>query len=229
MGIDNYQLYRALEEDTRARVDDIRRKKEEDISNLIENDISLELADQTLQNRLITPDNFYFQESNRTCMTACFRMIYRSITGEQMSERDLVNAAREAGVIQTGQIPGDFIDSSILLGVYQTPEFRNRFPHISVRTVPFSGMGFDDISNIVMSIKEKVPNAKVFCEVDLKSEVIDGGVHTVVLLGADNTNVYIHDPSSIVGGAGRSILKKDFITRWGASFLSGDLIIAASV
>lgn len=226
MGKDNYKIYEALPIEIKAKVDATRGREKAQITALIGNQVIPTLLPEILKiGTLETPQRYYRQQDKRTCGIATFCMMFEEITGQPITEKQILEAARIQGLIEEGQIPGEFISDEILVNLFRTKAFKEAFPGIDVRPVSFFGCDFDDISSALAKLREKYLGIKALCKASIKSEITQVGWHSVILLSADENQVIIHDPSNRVGSAFRSIPKREFIERWGNTFLSGELLL----
>lgn len=225
MSVETYELYQSLPPENRQRVDEIRERKDAQITKLIEDEVRPALSSQTLLG-VFQPVGFHPQEDKRTCEVACFRMIYEAITGEALEETEVMRAARAQGVTVQGQIEGESAEVETMFNILRTEAFQTRFPGVLVRALRFTGMDFDEMREFVTNVQEKIPGSQFFCCVSLDSEVVKDAWHIVLLLRADDEYVYVHDPSQIVGRAERAIPKHQFSERWGKAFLSGIFVIS---
>ncbi len=212
--------------DLRGKIAAIRSQMQRDLGEVLVETSSQSLYGELPIGILDTP-RYYPQQQARSCATADFRMIFEAITGHNLPEEELYTRAKESGLIKEEMgIPGEIIPSEDLLAIFNTAVFESHYPNHLVRTITCWGSNLTDIGEIVSNLKGKLkPGTKVFCLASIKSEITTDGFHGVVVLSADAINVYVHDPSNIVGGANRAIPKSEFMLRWGKSCFGSEIII----
>jgi hypothetical protein len=207
------------------------------VSNYVRQNVGPTMMGQSLSVGSYDVTPYHMQEQPLTCNLAVFRMILESVTGENVSENEIYNAAKEAGLLKeskTGK-EGDLIriihvdppHQEDLLRIFKTEAFHQKFPEIEVGIVPIVGADFEDFQQAAQEIRAKLgKGSQLFVAVSLESEVVTGQFHEVILLSAGEGFVVMHDPSNAqgIGGPYKKIPIDKFIERYGKSNMWGDLI-----
>jgi hypothetical protein len=108
----------------------------------------------------------------------------------------------------------------------KTPAFKDTY-NKQVHTVEYVGADFEHIQKAASLIKQRHPESRVYCLVNLGSASDPTIIwHTSILLAADEQRVTYHDPSSVTGGAFHTVHKKIFLTRWAQTYNRAKLIIS---
>lgn len=214
----NDELYRY--QDGRRALADIIWERRALIRGLVRD--KLDMADQMIPDGLFTEPKYLQMGGNhQACFNACFRMVCDDITGQSLSEHEVVQALERTH-------GASLVDDAVYMKMLESKAVEEASGY-SVRSVGFIGADLEYVSKLASIVKDKRPDAKVYSIVSLETE--SGGNsdiwHTNVLLGADNDKVYCHDPTSTVyGAANRPIRKEDFVRRWATTHNRGYVVFA---
>ncbi len=180
---------------------------------------------------------YHQQEGPLTCNLAVFRMIFESITGQKVSEKDIYSAAKATGLLKETMHgdEGDLIriinvdppHLEDLLKIFKTEVFRRQFPQIEAGTIPIMGADFEDFQKAAEEIRPKLgEDAQLFLALSIESEVVKSQLHQIIVLSAGDGFVTVHDPSNApgTGGANKKIPVEKFIERYGKGKIRGDII-----
>lgn len=221
MTIDERTMYEALSEPEREAVDAVRETRKQSIDTFIKDEVTPLTLHQDQVVEFSSPKNYHQQEFKRSCVAANFRMIFESITGQLISEGDIMELGRKFGFLKEEEIPGEVFDKETLFSIFRSKKFKELFSR-NTNTLDIMGTDFNFLRKIVDKLKDQFD---VYCIVSIKSEVAEDGWHSVILLQADDTEVTIHDPSQVVGSAARKLSKDEFMKRWGETYLEANLIL----
>lgn len=214
----NDELYRYR--DGRRALADIIWERRALIRGLVRD--KLDMADQKIPDGLFTEPKYLQMGGNhQACFNACFRMVCGDITGQSLSEHEVVKALESTH-------GASLVDDDVYMKMLESKAVEEASGH-SVRSVGFIGADLEYVSKLASIVKDKRPDAKVYSIVSLETE--SGGNsdiwHTNILLGADKDYVYCHDPTSTVYGApNRQIYKEDFVRRWATTHNRGYVVFA---
>lgn len=159
-------------------------------------------------------------QASRACSNACFRMVFGSVAGWVPSE----TAVGEQLLKHHGTA---IVDDKVFNDVYQTEAFKE-ISDKSVISLELIGADLELISRLTRKVKERQPDAQVFCTVNLASASSHRSIwHAAALLSATESRVTCHDPSVYCGGAFHTQDKTEFLRRWAVAYNRAQLIIAA--
>lgn len=132
---------------------------------------------------------FRQQRRARSCVAACFSMIFEDITGDKLADSDIFNMAKE-------KFKDPVIEQEKLLKIFDTPSYQSEYGK-GVKVIRFTGMDLASIAKIGSRMHEKSADYKVYCVLNLASEAAaDPNVwHNGVLLETNEHTVTYHDPS----------------------------------
>lgn len=190
-------------------------------------------ADQTIELGVLDRPDYERQTADgsgdKACFNACFRMVANSICNLDIKQSSVITAL---GI--NGHYGGTAPDEIYLQAFLDT-----RFQEVAdkkIAVISGTGMSLDKINSITRGLKQKNPSRQIYCIVSLASETAgrtggdNGGSglvwHSSVLLGVDNENAIIHDPSSKrVGEPDRKVNRSEFLKRWGQRFSRCHLVV----
>ncbi|HSX17568.1 MAG TPA: hypothetical protein VLH86_05730 [Patescibacteria group bacterium] len=164
------------------------------------------------------------------CMNACFRMVFGGISGWRPDELMVGNA-----IINTANRPHEHTinrksTDAHYMQVFHTERFRETFPGQTTTRI-ITGADLATIASYASAIRQKRPNAQVYCIAKVGTETDDldnpDKAHAVVLTGADADYVYCHDPAPFIGTgkANRRMLKSTFAQRWAVGYNTALLVV----
>lgn len=163
-------------------------------------------------------------KDGQSCFRTCFRMVYNELTGTRPSNVDVGRA-----ILTTHE--SLLIHDTEYLNVFLSPSFKKLQPGLDVQVATITGADLDTIRQISEGIKQRKPEAKVYCIINLRTLLHDikDVWHTNVLLSADDESVTVHDPSRKNGlsGSKLKLTKDEFYERWAVGFNRAHLVIAA--
>jgi hypothetical protein len=154
-----------------------------------------------------------------SCAAACFRMVLADLSGYQVSRLAVFQALE----MQFGSF---LVDNFKYLNFYHSQALADATGR-QITTVNIMGADFETLGKISNMTRRRQKYAKIYCVASVASTAnAKSIVHQVILLDADKTNVYCHDPSPSSGAPRRRISKPDFAEKWAINYNHAMLIIA---
>lgn len=173
--------------------------------------------------RLSIPSLCAQGKSEQGCTNACFRMLYEGITGDHTYQ-----LAAEAAVEKVHGHP--LIHDEEYLKVFSTPTFRALYPELKVRTHTLLGVDLEMLKKVTTKIKTAHPDAWIFCMVNLQTATSLTDVwHANILIGSEEGQVIVHDPSGREGTAFKRLEKAKFYKRWAIAYNRAHLLVVSGV
>lgn len=160
-----------------------------------------------------------------SCASKAFLMVMDDIAGQLIEELPLVHALDKSyGTRHVGD--------EVFLGIMQSDAFQERFG-VTTEAISFTGIDLGIIAKLAAGIRAGNQNRRVYAVLNVLSNTsentADSGIwHNIVLLGANERMVTVHEPRMFngVSGKGDMIEKDTFIDRWSQAYMRGHLIIA---
>ncbi len=177
------------------------------------------IPDGTLDTpQFASQDEDWKGEASRGCTNACFRMVFGGITGWTPSQAAVSEQFKQRfGTVAT--------DDEAYFKLYQTDAFQEICDK-TVVTLSLIGADFTTIERITAKMKQKRPDALIYCTVNLSSQTAGNAVwHAAVLLGVKDDIVTYHDPVD-KNGASKTCTTDQFAKRWAFAYNRAVLTIA---
>jgi hypothetical protein len=176
-------------------------------------------------------------EASQACMNACFRMVFKAVTGEMLSENYVIKA------LQATQ-GSHLVHDSTYWKVFNTPAFKQRYPQ-RPQVISVLGASLMDMARISGTAKSKLPGVQAYGVVSLLSEsaqktipleddeplVLKNVLHKNIVLetgwvnNMDQPRLRVHDPSPMYGRDARPLKYEEFYPRWAAALNVAHIVI----
>ena len=214
----------SLSDFQKAKLESARQERSRLVNNLTLSKITGRLAGQEIpQGLLVKPKFRRMPYATGKCTNACFRMVSSDILGWDMQE-DLV----EQAVLHEDE--ERVVPDKDYWNLLRTDAFTQEAGH-EVSVASFLGADLDTIAKFAGIVKERHPEARVYCVASIRGKSPDreDTSHRVVLLNATQGGVFVHDPAwRPDGNMGDNfpMQKFEFTKRWAAANNSGLFVVA---
>lgn len=221
------QLVSTLDGTTLSRMNSAVQQRKRDLE-VVGDQLITAMQDQTLHPDLLDTTPFYpssddwkHNQAEKGCSTACFRMIFSAVTGQQAPSQTALST--ELHKIHNAWVVHD----EVLTNLLKTPSFE-QYSQKQVTTIEYVGMDFDHIQKVATMIKQRRPETQVFCIVNFSSAANPIRTwHSGILIGADDHQVAYHDPSDTYSGAYTTADRATFIRRWAKTYNRTKFVVAS--
>lgn len=215
-----------LNSNERVRLERLQTKRDEQITNLAQNNIGPAIMNQVVPRGVLDEPAYRYQgqdwkdfESQRACANACFRMVFQGITGFDVREDVVANNMRRSHG-----------HSLVADSEYRKILATDVFTEVSdkhVQVIDLMGADIKSIGTIAMRIKQRNSDAKVFSVITLGSARASKDVwHQCVLLGATAKGIICNDPAAIDKMPARILPHEKFAERWAIAHNRAQIFIS---
>lgn len=182
-----------------------------------------EILKQTIPSGVLNRPDYRRMPTERSCATTSFLMVMDAITGQHADDKDLHR-------VISWEYFEDTIHDEEYLKLLQSDRFQEAFGK-TVQVASFVGADFAIIGKTAERLKQGNPDRRVFSVVNLLSDTsfltrVNGIWHSAILLGVNDRDVVIHEPSTDGWGEEIHIPKAEFLHRWGQGLFRTHLVIA---